>query len=545
MHIKVDWYPWISTIDLALPLPRIVCMVQMDERELEFQNFFAVISQSWKDVVEQIGEFYRRAFGDTLDWTSDRIDGAVEEIGRAIDPFRLPLYPQLGFPVRMAVGDRYPHLIDELAEFAIGDQLEVRVERRPDLSDKTRLLSNVGDMVWNALGLRPHVNNVAWMVILTILDAIADDRQVKEWMRTKDFVADRTLARMQQEFIARGEVHKIGEQDGEVTQDAQIAVEMRTRLLSKAQPELLKILGHNLLLPILARDEIKAYQEFYTTYGRERVRGALVQVSYPSKLWQWLEQRGDSEMLLEIGATLTRYRLIQHRLQETKQSGLEASDSTTLQGLDLLYPDVLVAEFLTKELMALRLRLIEILSYPETFLKIRLNKDDLLYSRMLEDKLRVSYLPTLSKTQFMNTLSNWLKTTTPRGGSKTNPNIVLDAYFNTKYGMRCINLGEAMIGLFDVGDFGQFPPDVNALMGVHSRLVAANATLKDILAFTFNYLRNTLVHGRDFQVRSHDDWTKAVLCFRSRGQQYEAGYDSLATCYHLLPIVLLRLTDVT
>jgi len=125
------------------------------------------------------------------------------------------------------------------------------------------------------------------------------------------------------------------------------------------------------------------------------------------------------------------------------------------------------------------------------------------------------------------------------------PKTDLDAYFTARYPTGCVNIGQALAELFGVGAFGRFPPDINDVISIHSSLVGGNATLKDVSVFVFNYLRNALIHGRDFQVCDFNDWSKAVLCFQSKSRQYEADYEGLAICYHLLPIVLLRLMDVT
>lgn len=82
-------------------------------------------------------------------------------------------------------------------------------------------------------------------------------------------------------------------------------------------------------------------------------------------------------------------------------------------------------------------------------------------------------------------------------------------------------------------------------MTEHAHLLRADATVKDALVFALNYFRNAVIHGRGFQVRDFDDWSKAVLCFQSKGREYEVGYDALAVCFHLLPIVLVRLMEVT
>ena len=163
----------------------------------------------------------------------------------------------------------------------------------------------------------------------------------------------------------------------------------------------------------------------------------------------------------------------------------------------------------------------------------------------MAEKLQLSHSPYLSKTKFMNKLSDCLQTHITTHGGGTSPNSILDAYFTARYPTGCVNIGQALAELFGVGAFGRFPPDINDVISIHFSLVGGNATFKDVSVFVFNYLRNALIHGRDFQVCDFNDWSKAVLCFQSKSRQYEADYEGLAICYHLLPIVLLRLMDVT
>jgi len=127
---------------------------------------------------------------------------------------------------------------------------------------------------------------------------------------------------------------------------------------------------------MLGRGEIASYNEFSTQFGTEWVRNYWIPFSYPSELWEKIEEGEGPTFLSEVGSRLWRFSGLRNRVKRTEEALLAQGgtvDSLVGRSRSLSSPprffksDEIVNWWFEKETVALRYYLVGVFSFPESF----------------------------------------------------------------------------------------------------------------------------------------------------------------------------------